>query len=664
MTDKATDGPDHGKLIRQFEESYDSTQDARELAERDRDYYDGKQLTDAELETYRQRKQPPVVSNRIKPKIDALLGFAKKKQMQPKAYPRTPKHEKDADSVTDAVRFACDQARFDIVRMDAAENLFIEGEMAATVTVEMRGKVPDVKITHVPWDRFYHDPHSRRRDFADAAYMGVVLWLDEDEALALGKNAQAVIDACYEPDVGEGQTYDDRPKVAWADKKRKRVRVLQHRWREGGRWMTAIVCKGGFIRPPQVSPYLNEHGDPECDLIAGSAYIDRDNNRYGDVRQMISPQDEINKRRSKALHLLNSKQVIADMGAVVDVEQARAELAKPDGYVEKMPDAHFEIVDAPGLVAGQFQLLQEAKAEIDASGVDPALSADTQAPSGRAQEMLTQMGLAEKEVTFSALQDWSWRIYRATWNRIRQYWTDERWIRVTDNARNLRWVGINRPVTMAEMAAEQQLPPDAPPEAKQQLVQQLQADPVMQRVVKIENAFSELDVDIILEEGPDSVTVQAEQYQQLIELKKADPAAIPTEAIIEASQLRNKDKLLEHIQSGGIPPQVQQQMQDMQQALQDCQKQLQDAQAKLQDKGLDSQKAEADRQLAWYEAETARLAVLQKNVQASAQLDQAAASELMQHISSELDRMHQAQMAHLQAALTPPAPPADNSQGQ
>ena len=55
--------------------------------------------------------------------------------MQPKAYPRTPKHEQEADSVTDAVRFACDQSRFDVVRMDAAEHLFIEGVAAATVTV-------------------------------------------------------------------------------------------------------------------------------------------------------------------------------------------------------------------------------------------------------------------------------------------------------------------------------------------------------------------------------------------------------------------------------------------------------------------------------------------------------------------------------------------------
>ena len=56
-----------------------------------------------------------------------------------------------------------------------------------------------------------------------------------------------------------------------------------------------------------------------------SGYVDRDNNRYGAIKDMIGPQDEINKRRSKALHLLTMRQVVAEQGAVEDVDAARAE---------------------------------------------------------------------------------------------------------------------------------------------------------------------------------------------------------------------------------------------------------------------------------------------------------------------------------------------------
>lgn len=586
MTDKAKEGPDHSKLLRHFEEAFDESQEERRLAERDRDYYDGKQLTAEEEETLRQRKQPIVISNRIKPKIDSLLGFERKQRTDPRAYPRTPKHDQDADGVTDAIRFVCDQNRFQSIRSEAAESLFVEGIGAATVTMTKRGEELDVMITNVPWDRFYRDPHSRKRDFSDAAYLGVVLWMDEDDATSEFKGKEEIIKACYGDDSGvEGETYDDRPKMAWGDKKRARIRVLQHRWREKGVWMTAILCKGGYLRDPQESPYKDEYGRPECDLIAVSCYVTRENERYGAARMMISSQDEINKRRSKALHRLSVRQVVADHGAVEDVAHTKAELAKPDGYVEVMPDMRFEIQQTDQFAAGEMELLREAKAEIDASGVNPALEGDVQAPSGRAVEALTQAGLAETAVAFDALRDWSWRVYRQVWNRIRQYWTEERWVRVTDDERNLKWVGINKPVTAQEefaklqaeaqeMAASGQQPPEPPPE----LMQAMQVNP--SQVMRIENPVAELDVDIVLEEGPDSATIQSEQFQALVELKKADPQSIPTQMVIEASSLRNKDKILEHLEKGGVPPELQQKMQEMEQALQECQQQLQQAEQK------------------------------------------------------------------------------------
>jgi hypothetical protein len=250
---------------------------------------------------------------------------------------------------------------------------------------------------------------------------------------------------------------------------------------------------------------------------------------------------------------------------------AKRELAKPDGVIEVTPDMRFEIVDAPGLVSGQFQLLQEAKAEIDASGVNPAIEGDATAPSGRAQEMLLQSGLSEMASVFEAIKDWSWEVYRQVWFRVRQFWTEERWIRVTDDERNLRWVAINKPLTQADKVRQQfeQAGQPVPPEIEQQLAM----DPVMQQPAGVQNAIAETDVDLILEDGPDSITIQSEQYQALVDLKKADPS-IPTKLIIEASTLRNKDKLLEQMEQGGIPPQMQQQMQELQQQLAECQKAL------------------------------------------------------------------------------------------
>ncbi|MFC4728806.1 hypothetical protein [Coralloluteibacterium thermophilus] len=577
MTDDAL-----AQALRQFEEAYDQTQNERAAAERDRDYYDGRQITAEEEEVLRKRKQPVVIYNRIKPKINSLLGFERRQRTDPKAFPRTPQHDKDAEAVTDALRFVCDQNQWQKLRSDVAEDMFIEGIGACTVTVAQKADGQfDVKLTRVPWDRFYRDPHSRARDFSDANFLGVVLWMDEKDALALYPGKEDVIKSAYTTGETDGNTYDDRPKLNWSDDKRKRIRVLQHRWREDGKWMTATLCRGGYLRDPQPSPYLDEDGAPACDLLAVSAYVTRENERYGEVRNMISAQDEINKRRSKALHRLSVNQFIYERGAVADVAATKRALAEPDGAIEVTPDMRFELRDNATLaqMQGELQMLQEAKAEIDASGVNPALQGDVQAPSGRAVEALQIAGLQEHATAFDSLRDWSWRVYRAIWCRIRQYWTEERWIRVTDNENNLRWVGLNRQATQAELVIEQARQQGR--ELTDEQIAMLQADPRFQEVVT-QNDLAELDVDIIVEDGPDSVTIQSEQFEQLVELKKADPSAIPTAMVIEASSLRNKDQILEHLESGGIPLQVQQQMQEMQQALQEAQQQVQQAEQKAQ----------------------------------------------------------------------------------
>lgn len=601
----------HESLCAQFREAQDTNQQERADAERDRDYYDGKQLSEAELAVLAQRKQPPVVFNRIGPKIDALRGHADRMHADPRAYPRTPKHEQEAESVTDAIRFVCDQSDFRAIRSDACDNLLIEGIGAATVTVRNVGEQAEVVITHVPWDRFYYDPASRRQDFGDANYMGVVLWMDESEALERWPGSDTVISAAYSADTA-GETFDDKPRMLWSDRSRKRVRVLQHRFKHKGKWHTAILCGGGFLRDPQVSPYVDEDGVPQCDLVAVSAYIDRENRRYGCVRRMVSPQDEINKRRSKALHLLSTTTIITEEGAVENVEQARREVNRPDGVVMARPGMRFDIERNADLAMGQFNLLQEAKAEIDASGVNPAIEGDASAPSGRAQEMMLQSGLAEMSRVLGGLRSWTWDVYRQVWYRVRQYWTEERWVRVTDDERNLRWVGVNRPVKQWELMAEQ-AEQSGQPLAPERL-QQMQADPALQQVERIDNELAELDVDLILEDGPDSVTIQSEQFEELVKLKTADPASIPTRAIIEASSLRNKQQILEHLEQGGVPPQVQQQMQEMQQALQEAEQKLagnEIKQAELQIKQgelqLDAQRLELER----FRAETERMRLLQ-----------------------------------------------------
>ena len=617
--------PDHEAMLTRVKAQFRSWDDNGAVERTDsqlaRDYYDGYQLTEDELETLRQRGQPPVVSNRIAPKINALIGFERSGRTDPKAYPRTPRHEEDAESATDALRFVADNNDFDTIRSDVSENIFIEGCGAAVVKViEKPDGSYEIRANEIPWDRFYRDPYSRKRDFADAAFMGVVLWMDEDDVTRDWPGSEDIVSLCYDTgsDFNGTGTYEDRPKWIWGERARKRVRIFQHRWLENGVWHFGTWCYGGWLDAPAPSVYLDENGKPECDIVAASAYCDRQNRRYGVVKAMISPQDEINKRRSKALHRLTMRQVVAEKGAVKSVTQARKELARPDGYVEVNPNARFDIQDGvqANLFQGELALLQESKNEIDSSGVNPALQGDIQAPSGRAVQALQQAGLQEMAVPFEAIRMWSWRMYRAMWNRIRQFWTEEKWIRVTDDERSLRWVGMNHPVTAQEEIERYLEGGQTPPPY---VIAAFNQNP--NTIVRMQNNIAELEVDILIEDGPDTVVIQGEQFNALVELKKADPQSIPTKLIIQASSLRNKDQILEEMeQQNQLPPEVQKQMQEMQQAIQQMQGQLAEAQNKQAIDAGNLQVKQYDSQTKRMDAETDRLSAIADMERATAEV--------------------------------------------
>ena len=149
-----------------FEDFISNTQAARANSEQDRDYRDHKQWTQQEKDELEARGQAPVVINRIAPKVNFLCGMERASRSDPKALPRTPKHEDSAAAFTEGLRYVVDNNDFDQVASDAFDNYIVEGTEAAIIEVEP--ETFEIKIKQIPWDRFYYDPHSSRKDLKDA----------------------------------------------------------------------------------------------------------------------------------------------------------------------------------------------------------------------------------------------------------------------------------------------------------------------------------------------------------------------------------------------------------------------------------------------------------------------------------------------------------------
>lgn len=526
----------HRKLIGYFEESEEATRAARTKAERDRDYYDGKQWTQDEAAKLEARGQPVIAFNVIKSRVEFLLGVEKQQRRDPKAYYRNQPDEPAADAFTSGLRFAADAADFPAKRSRAWKNIVVEGYGGVELYAEPDGIDYALKMNVIPWDRIVFDPYSASEDFSDARFVGQVLWLDYDEALEkYGEEAKAVIDATLDKR-SASDTFEDKPKdTVWADRRRKRVRVVSMWHKQAGRWFLCDFTQGGELSYTE-SPYQTMRGESLCPLILGSAHVDRDNNRYGEVRHLIDPQDEVNKRRSKALHQSVSRGVIADHGAVEDVGKTRRELARPDFYAEVMPGARFEVVDGIQLAAGQAALLNDAMSYIAQAGPNKALlGKGTEDQSGRAIEAQQAGGMVEMGDLLDALRRFDQRVFQFLANMMQQFWTAERWVRVTDDELSPQAVGLN--VTQVDEYGY----------------------PVGQQ-----NAVAEMDVDIIIADSENVIAMQGEMYQAFVNalpmLAQMPPQfaqiAIKVNPSLRASQKREILEVLEQMSQPN--PQAQQ----------------------------------------------------------------------------------------------------------
>jgi hypothetical protein len=113
--------------------------------------------------------------------------------------------------------------------------------------------------------------------------------------------------------------------------------------------------------------------------------------------------------------------------------------------------------------------------------------------------------MAELGPYMLAYKGWKIRVYRAIWNAIQQHWKAERWIRVTDDQQLAQYIQING----------------------------IGIDPNTGQPTLV-NAVGSLDVDIIMDEGPDSITSMQETNETL---QQVLPAVAPLLTPGKASSL-------------------------------------------------------------------------------------------------------------------------------
>lgn len=555
--DLLSNAPTIDHLRRRFDEARSDPNGRRVKNQRNRDYYDGpKQLSSEVRETLKNRNQPAIYTNRVRPAINGILGILEASNRDPQAYPRNPDDQDAADVCTKTLRFIADQSNFAETKMDCAENFLIEGTCAAII--EMDGD--DIKPTQIRWEEFYHDPYARRPDLKDARYMGIAKWMDAEQ---LREQYHVRINEIGDPLAAQGagfldDSWQDRPQggLTWIDIRRRRVMVVEEYAIEKGQWTRCKYIATGVLEYGP-SPYLDEKRRPCNPIEAVSCYVDRENNRYSLIDDMVPIQDEINASRSRSLHLMNSRQVqnTDTTAPPVDDIIVRQEAAKADGVLPM----GWQIVQHQDMTQSNMVRMQEAKAEIERMGPTPAVlgRAGAGAESGRARQVLQAAGLTELARPLARHTDWELRCYKQMWARAQQFKTEPWFIRVTDDVRAPQFMQVNEPI----MGMVMQPDPNSPavdPTTGQPMMDPSGQPMFHQRptmgVVGHKNRLAEMDMDIIIDSVPDSPNLEGEVWGDLVKLvaEAGGLQAVFTpqfELMIELSPLPDKRKIIEKIQN-------------------------------------------------------------------------------------------------------------------
>ena len=592
------------------------------------DYYDGNQLDQETLSLYAERGQAPLIDNLIKPMIDVVLGMEAKTRTDWKVRPGDESDEDGTEDVADALTVRLHRAeiesRADRACSDAYSSQIKVGLGWCEVSRENDPFKSQYRVKSVHRREIWWDWRAQEADLSDARYMIRRKWYDEDVVCAAFPDQKDIIhsllggvasmDMLLSVDTGLNRALDvlrgsSIEQFEYINMQRKRVCVYEIWYKKMVNGHTMRLPNGRVVE-------FDKEDEKHCQAITSGAlevkaatflkircaytigayklhegntpykhqhypYVpffgfreDRTGIPYGLIRQKKSPQDEVNSRKSKMYHLLNTRRVIADGDSVKDHNKAAQEVARPDAYImlneNRRPNSKFDVQDGGQLAQQQFQVMVDAKQSI----------------TGDFQTLMGQTGAVTAGNAINSLLEQSTSMLGE----------------INDNYRfSRRMVGE----LLLELVKEDMEGKPARVKVEQGLderVIELNIPGIDQEtgMQVIFNDVSRANVAVGLDDIQQSTSFRQQQFSQLVELTKSMPPqtqGLIVDFVIEASDQPNRRKMAERIRKatglgGEDQPneqsiQQQQQMQMLQQQMQQLMVELDNAKKAIADKGAD-----------------------------------------------------------------------------
>lgn len=554
----------------------------------DESFYHGDQYTDEDRRALEDVGQAPLVFNKTKPVVDWLIGTERRTRVDFNVLPRHKGKESDAQVKKDVLKYISDTSKAPFARSEAAKEAFISGLGWLEVGVRADSSEEPIYISQETWRNIWYDALGTKKDTTDWRYLFRSKWTDldigqamfPDFAVELRAAATTVnVDLTTKDDdefyIGQRFSHRDRagnlvgiPSYTdvvntQVNNRRERIRLVEAWYRMP---LKGQKVKGGIhhgrvvnlknqrmmfelnaeIEAGKASVYDAVVMQVYCAVFCENTMLQNmrspyHHNRfpfvpiwgyrkgkfhepYGVVRNCRDPQEDLNKRYSKALFLLSSTRIIADRNAVQDWEGIREEVGRPDAQLLlDTPKARFDIHTEQALAEEQVKLMQHDGLHIqEISGVTSEnLGRDTNAISGRAVLAKQTQGSVVSAELFDNLRQAQQLLGELTLSTAEQFITEAKAIRISGERGAVEWRDINNEDGTNDITATQ--------------------------------------MDYIVSEQDFRDTMKQAMFESLMDsISKMDPqvALKLLDAVVDLSDFPGKDELVRRIRSinGQLPP--------------------------------------------------------------------------------------------------------------
>lgn len=482
---------------------------------RDHEIYDGPgQWTQEEIDVLNSRLQEALVFNQVKPTVDWVLGTEKKIRIDYRVLPRGEEDAASAEIKTKGIKYLSDVNRTGFERSRAFYDAVISG--LGWMDHDVSGDPTDepIRVGAEDWRNVWHDSLSVRYDYSDARYVFRGKWVDEDAAIAYFPDRADVIHAAANEDAGtlfddpsfdlensedSTDTTDDALRSGFysyagetSASKRSRVFLVEAWYRVPA---PKKVLRGnglGTLNGVDYDPADEDHvkvvnaglGEPVDtikmevrQMIVCGSYVlyegvspfrhnrfplvpiwgyrrKKDNSPYGMVRNLRDPQRDLNKRRSKALYILNSNKTIVEEdayeGTLNELYDSRQ---RPDGITLMKRDKINAIIteNDRGVAQEHIALMQQDEKYIqNTSGItDELMGRSTNAVSGIAVSNRQEQGHVVTEELFDNYRLAFQLSGEIQLSLIEQFWTDAKTFRIVGNGNQAEYIQVNAPDPVA-----------------------------------------------------------------------------------------------------------------------------------------------------------------------------------------------------------------------